>query len=317
MLSDHSKLADLSDLMGLRLLDAQIAGALAVVPIIGSSDSPPLDYPLLDDVLASGTARITEVSEGGQVPELLFLNKGAKPVLLLDGEELVGAKQNRILNLTILVPAYSEIRIPVSCVERGRWSWRSREFAGSDRALYAEARRSKMAQVSDSMQHGSWSSDQSALWEGIASKSARMEAHSTTGAASAMYEQSTDDFERMLNIVRPVPGQVGAGFLIRGSLVGVELFSSPAHLRRLLPKLVRSYGLDALDQGSKRSNRSQLSTSSDSLEEFMKSLMEMKPERHPAVGLGQDWRLRGQRALGAALVHDGRLVHLSAFVGRA
>jgi hypothetical protein len=39
------------------------------------------------------------------VPQLLFINDAMRPVLLLDGEELVGAKQNRVLNLTVLAPA--------------------------------------------------------------------------------------------------------------------------------------------------------------------------------------------------------------------
>jgi hypothetical protein len=41
-----------------------------------------------------------------------------------DGEQLVGAKQNRILNMTVLVAAETEVTIPVSCVERGRWGYR-------------------------------------------------------------------------------------------------------------------------------------------------------------------------------------------------
>jgi hypothetical protein len=45
------------------------------------------------------------VSEGGSVPHLLFINDAMRPVLLLDGEELVGAKQNRVLNLTVLAAA--------------------------------------------------------------------------------------------------------------------------------------------------------------------------------------------------------------------
>lgn len=47
---------------------------------------------------------ITEVSEQGVVPQLRFVNRGRVPVLLVDGEELLGAKQNRIVNLSILVP---------------------------------------------------------------------------------------------------------------------------------------------------------------------------------------------------------------------
>ena len=56
-------------------------------------------YVILDEALAAETARVTEVSDAGSVAELKFLNEGNRPVLLLDGEELVGAKQNRVLNL--------------------------------------------------------------------------------------------------------------------------------------------------------------------------------------------------------------------------
>jgi hypothetical protein len=56
------------------------------------------------------------------------VNRGPEPVLIIDGEELVGAKQNRVVNLTILVAAQSALTIPVSCVEAGRWTARSRAF---------------------------------------------------------------------------------------------------------------------------------------------------------------------------------------------
>ena len=90
-----------------------------------------LDYLVLDEALASGLVEITEVSEQGSVPELKFINRGPKPVLIVDGEELLGAKQNRIVNLTILVAANSELTIPVSCVEAGRWRSRSRAFTSA------------------------------------------------------------------------------------------------------------------------------------------------------------------------------------------
>src|SRR6476619_4510841 len=64
------------------------------------------DYLTLDEALARRSAHIAEVSEGGSVPELKFVNDGELPVLLLDGEELLGAKQNRVINLTILAPAH-------------------------------------------------------------------------------------------------------------------------------------------------------------------------------------------------------------------
>jgi hypothetical protein len=90
-------------------------------PLVGGAgaEADP-NYLVLDDSLAGGWTVVTEVSEQGRVPELKVVNRGPKPTLIIDGEELLGAKQNRIVNLTILVAAKSELTIPVSCVEAGR-----------------------------------------------------------------------------------------------------------------------------------------------------------------------------------------------------
>ena len=63
---------------------------------------------------------VTEVSQGGSVPDLRLINKSANKLLAVDGEELIGAKQNRIVNATFLIAANTEIIIPVSGVEQGR-----------------------------------------------------------------------------------------------------------------------------------------------------------------------------------------------------
>ena len=74
---------------------------------------------------------VQEVSEGGSVPELLVDNMGDIRVLFIEGEELVGPKQNRILNTSILVAAKSKTKIPVSCVEHGRWGYKSKFFGSA------------------------------------------------------------------------------------------------------------------------------------------------------------------------------------------
>jgi hypothetical protein len=68
------------------------------------SSPPNLDDPgwlTLEE--AGARARVTEVSEAGSVPFLQVANGADRPLLLLDGEELIAAKQNRILNTTVLV----------------------------------------------------------------------------------------------------------------------------------------------------------------------------------------------------------------------
>ena len=85
------------------------------------------------------------------MPELKVLNRADVSVLLLDGEELVGAKQNRVLNTSILLKAQSEGVIPVSCTEHGRWSYMSAEFAASDDVMSPTLRSLKMRSVSASL----------------------------------------------------------------------------------------------------------------------------------------------------------------------
>lgn len=125
-----SELSDLASRLSLGPIHR--FGRLAVVPLIDRT-AKPSGWLTLDAALAGGEVEVTEVSESGSVPELCLLNRSSLPIFLLDGEELVGAKQNRILNLSILVPAASNFEVPVSCVEQGRWSWRSRGFQSAGR----------------------------------------------------------------------------------------------------------------------------------------------------------------------------------------
>jgi len=46
-----------------------------------------------------------------------------------DGTLLVGAKQNRVVGASILVPPECTATIPVPCVEQGRWRYRGTRFA--------------------------------------------------------------------------------------------------------------------------------------------------------------------------------------------
>ena len=104
--------------------------------VIGLKTPPQndLEFLSLEDALKEDLITITEVDKSGTVPDLKAINRSDIPVLLLDGEELVGAKQNRVLNTSILLKENSEFVVPVSCTEEGRWSYKSAEFAEIGRA---------------------------------------------------------------------------------------------------------------------------------------------------------------------------------------
>ena len=203
---------------------------LSVYPLLRTPAPAPF-YDTLSDAVRAGTLHISEMSDGGSVPELRVVNDGKRPVLIIDGEELVGAKQNRIVNLTVLVPELATITLPVTCVEAGRWHHVSPEFAPAERAYHASGRRSKLDQVSMSMlTNSSPRADQSAVWSEIAQKSERMGTRSPTGAAAAMYEQRRDGLDKMIASIKPMDHQVGAVFAIRGMIAGFDAFDSPPHV---------------------------------------------------------------------------------------
>jgi hypothetical protein len=293
----------------LRLGASQSFRNLAVIPLIGPSTTAG-EYVLLDDALEKGLALVTEASEGGSVPELRFENKSDVSVLLVDGDELVGARQNRILNLTILVPAHTQMPIPVSCVEQGRWAYTSRRFRPAKRTLFAKARASKMAQVSASLRRtGARSSDQRAVWDHIAEKFDRLEAVSGTAAMGDLYDQQQDRLAGFRDAFRAIPSQVGAVFALNGQMVGAEFFDAEATFQRFLQKLLDSYAMEAIDAVSPNADVPSLETAAA----FLRRIQTAAVETFRAIGEGHDIRLRGGGIAGGALAKDGRIVHLAAF----
>lgn len=69
-------------------------------------------------------------------------NNAVAPLILIDGEEIIGGDQNRIINSTILIDANSEMAVPVSCTENGRWAYKS-EFKQSDYIANYNTRKAK------------------------------------------------------------------------------------------------------------------------------------------------------------------------------
>jgi|SRR5579872_5555777 len=292
-------------------LDAGVPVAfrnLTMFPLVGP-DAGVGNYMTLDEALERKAVRITEVSESGSVPELRLVNDGEASVLLIDGEELVGAKQNRTLNITILAPAHATVALPVTCVEAGRWAHASAEFASESRAHYAAGRAMKHASVTESLRtRGIRSADQGEVWADISAKAARMSACSETSAMAALYERHETSMEAFVEAMPPLPRQRGALFAIGGEIVGFDLFDCAATLGKLLPKIVRSYALDAMD-----SRAEQPAPPTEAVRAFLSRAAAGETRSFDAVGLGTDLRLEAPGLAGGALEVDGRIVHLGVF----
>jgi len=294
---------------GLRIGTPKVHLNLALFPLFDEGDKAP-GYLLLDDALERKLARVTEVSADGRVPELAFENDSAEKILLVDGDELVGAKQNRVLNLSILVAGRQKLVIPVSCVEQGRWRYHSRDFQSARRSLFAKARAKKMRQVTESLRvNQDRRSNQSEVWADVAGKVAFCQADSDTLAMADAYESRGRQLSAYASAFRAEQGQRGAVVAIDGKPVGLELFDSANAFARYLEKLVRSYALDAIETEAGKT----LAPAEEDVRRFLGSIRSAAAERFPALGEGEDIRLTGEGVSGGALAANGRVVHLAGF----
>jgi hypothetical protein len=288
----------------------QVYKNMAVYPLL-SDYSLSLDYILLDEALGSGVIEVTEVNDHGAVPDLKVHNKSPKMVLILDGEELVGAKQNRIVNTTILIAANATVVIPVSCVEQGRWSYNTPRFYSEERIMPSRMRAMKAEQVQNSIRsRGEYQADQSAIWADISERASRRDAKSASMAMARIYEKDLPSIQEYLQNFSLIGYQVGAVFMINGEVVGMDAFGTPETFSKVFRKLVQSYALDAIDwiEGNKADE-----SSTDDVTDFKKGIFSCKMETHDSVGLGTDCRLESDKLMGFALALDDKVLHMSVF----
>src|SRR5688500_17696649 len=168
--------------------DLKTAGGLTLLPLFGRREVP--SYVLAEQALAEGVLRLEEMGDGS-VPNVVAHNMGKSPVLLVDGEHLEGAKQNRIINVSVLLAPMSKTVLPVSCVEQGRWHYSAAPtFASSPHHTYSRLRGKQAFETVAAARSGrERRADQGMVWDDVASK------HQEAGVVASPSGAMRDAFE--------------------------------------------------------------------------------------------------------------------------
>jgi hypothetical protein len=285
----------------LQLGDLTSAGGLAVAPLFPRR-TPVAPYATLDEALPLGL-RIGELEGGASVTQLLLHNPTPLQVLLYDGEELLGAKQNRIVDQTLLVAASSTTTIPVACVEQGRWSWQTPGFAPAAQTASPEVRKRKAERRAGAPEAGL---AQHEVWETLGRKAARLGVHSPTGAQAAMFDAHRAAADRLRDACPLQLGQSGALVGFGGAWRVLDYVSRPEAFARLYPKLLAGYALDAVEARA-------APPAAGSAEAFVRALDTARPAKRPSAGVGEAVWLATPAVVGAGLQVDDELVQVSAF----
>jgi hypothetical protein len=220
---------------------------LGGVPIIAVAavDLPAID--LLDEAIARRSVRITETTEAGGVPFLRLINEGDRPVLILEGEELVGGKQNRIVNTTMVILPGTALKIPVSCMESGRWADSEEEFDSGKAVFRARSRAVHKQNVSMSLhREGTFRGEQGAVWDEVQLSLSELRAASPTSDFRAGREQVAHRIEEFVEGLRPVDGQIGAIFVSATGIIGAELLGTEELLGKANEKIIRGFAFEVL-----------------------------------------------------------------------
>lgn len=296
-----------------RLAPRQAVKQLTLWPLVlrgGATGG--LAYAPLARALGEGWVQVDEVSDSGSVPHARVRNRGALCVLVLFGEELRGAKQNRVANATFLVGPGQDVVLDVSCVEQGRWGRASsaRGFLSTG-SLVSHVLRKKMARkVHDSRRRGlGFAADQGEVWNEV---SERVQ-HARTASPTMAYEDYVDtrstDLAEIRRALHAVDGQVGFVALVGERVVGIEAIGRPEVFAECFARLVDSYAIDAVDAAL--AGGEWAGAEFREPEPFLEALRGAPTEATPSLGVGVDLRLASGRVEGCALDAAG-LVHLTA-----
>lgn len=298
-------------MLDLSLAPAQRHRGLTVRPLLTVGDEP-FGFDLLEDAVSAETLTITEIGSG-TVPALLAVNDGERDVVILDGQQFLGARQNRMASRSIVLPAKSHTKIPVNCMEQGRWHETGRAFRPSDYHSPSNVRKHNKKREAAAVAEGrpadveTLSTAQGDVWSEIAMHSSDMEVHSATGALDEVTRRRGGDVREYVARFPAIPGQVGILAFVGSEPLGIDAVHDRTLWARLHARIVGGYVQDALRRPDVDGE-----PDPEAAESYLAAVRAAGRSEAPTVGAGS-YRVLTGTVTGGELVDDDRTVHLTAF----
>lgn len=257
-----------------------------------------------------------ELEEGERVNTIEFENLSESYIFILDGDILKGAKQNRVVNTSVLVAPKTKIILPVSCVEEGRWKYKSSRFQPSDEIAHRSIRYSKANYISESkkLNRCDFTVDQSAVWNEVESVSDSLEFHSKTMSHSDLfdnYKEELDDITKKFTMQSKANGLL---IFVGNQMVACDIFNNNKIYCDYFEKIIKT---SALDSNLQKDKKAQISIDQSSIIESMHRVFDQfnnskdVASSTPGVSEGTETRLNLVDNTFYGLSHKGQSVHQS------
>ena len=291
--------------ISIELLDSQKYENVEAIPI-KSDFFGKKDFLTLKKGYEMGLVEIKEL-ENSTVNTVSCKNDSVAPLILIDGDEITGAMQNRIINDTLLIPAKSTINIPVSCTEHGRWHTKgegaeSRTFKPS---LYSANHSTRSRKSRASYEERDY---QGEVWDSISEFESRSNFKSMTSALNDSYENLKDKQNDYLSKFHIEDGQNGVIFIVNGEVKGLELFYNHSIYKEYHEKLCRSYIIEAIVEKKSVDNIDRLK-----LMKVLENISQSEFKSKKSIGLGDNLKFSNDFGSGSGLVWEDELIHMTFF----
>jgi len=256
--------------------------------------------------------QVKEVSESGSVNNLFVFNLSDKYVFFMDGDILMGAKQNRVLNTSVLLAPNSKITLPVSCIEQGRWSRVSAKFMDSDHIVPLKIRAGKSRTVSENLSARSeFDAGQGEVWKNVEDYQVSFNIKSPTGSLSDVYDKEKDNFDTFIKNFPINNDANGLALFSDRQLLNIDVFNRTDIYQEYFPKILRSTAMEISHLKEKENNLEEVEALYKTQSTF-DLLEKIEHTKHPGVAAGEENRFDSENLTGFELKFKNDLIHLTA-----
>jgi len=284
--------------------------------IVQVSCQPLTSLPFLPagPAIKSGGLIISELTASGSVGQLTALNKTACYLLLTDADVLTGAKQNRVVNRSVLLAPSSKTVIEVSCVERLRWDYRSSSFSTPGSVADPDLRSRKAGTFSRMKpdQGSGVRNTQGEVWDHVSANLACEGVHSQTESYEELLQFRMQKAERAFHECNPADGCNGLAVILDGKVISADIFGNEESFKYYFPMLrdavftLSRHGADREQPDMHEAYFRAL----EAIDEFNDAGRHPE-ESHPGAGTLN--MVETERLVGFSLMHGEEMIHNALF----
>ncbi len=260
----------------------------------------------LDEGLNNKMVKIEEIN-GGKINEVIFKNLSDQKIFAIDGEEIIGALQNRIINTAFLAGEKSEFLLPVTCVEERRWSGDKNFLPGE--ASFVTIRSLLCKTVNRSLyEKKRFEANQTLIWEKVRETLKTLKVNSKTLSMHDTYNKCKDEIEKYIEGL-DFDGFNGFISFAGKDFLCFDFFYSKNLLNKYKVKILKGYAIDALLRRNEVTNIMK----KEEIKEIISEIKNSDKKKFKSISLGNEIRFETKNFLGRALEYEDKILHLALF----